>query len=183
MRTDDTNYGGIEKFIIGGLMGLYRLSITLFAVVLVAGCAAFDNGNEPFAGFSKDEIPPPPGSKATGIYTGYYKGDAVVESNTCKASIEKAGSKVSLDMDVTHQDTNLNIVINSGDPVAGTLDGTKSTVMSEAAGVRHVYYLEFADTKITGSSEVIEKDDAGQYGDPCESYTFTLAKTEKPAAK
>lgn len=157
----------------------YRMSAVLCMLALMCGCSAFDNSSEPFAGFSPDEVPPPPGG-GPGPYSGYYAGEMTLGSNACTSVSGEVGSKVAFALDVVQSDTVVNVTLEDGTVIAGSLDGDKTTVMSEKSGVRHVYYLTFAEDKIEGSSEVIEATPEGQYGDPCGSYTLSMEKGEKP---
>lgn len=189
-------------------MGYRRFLVALFAVALMSGCSAFDNSSEPFEGFSADEVPPLPGAVVQGELAGFYKGDAVAESNTCGVSSKtvmseedaegentntdakakddgkaKQETKLSISMDVTHVDSNINIMIDNGQTAAGELDGEKTTVMTEKGGVRSVYFLTFGKDSIEGSMEKIAPDANGQYSSPCATYKLSLKKGEKVAEK
>lgn len=155
----------------------YRLLVGIFAAVLMAGCAAFDDDNTPYEGMKPGEPLPFVG---TNLYSGYYIGDLTVESNECATVVDEAGSVVEIGFEVVQKDATINLIFEDGTAGAGTLDGDKVTVMTEASGVKSVYYLTFADGKIEGSVEVIEPDASGQYGKPCSTATFSLAKGDKP---
>lgn len=157
----------------------YRILTALFVLALMAGCAAFDTDSKPFEGFSPEETPETPGVTG-GIYSGYYAGDMTLDSTSCASVSDAVGAKVQLALDVLQSDKVIDVTFDDGTTVASDLDGEKTTLMTETLGVRHIYYLTFADEKIDGSCEVIEADTNGQYGDPCASYTLALAKGEKP---
>lgn len=162
----------------------YRILLVACALVLLGGCAAFDDGNTPYEGWSDADIAAIPGKTAS-LYSGYYSGNMTVDSNSCSSVSDEAGAKAPVSFDVIQSDTTINVLFSDAakTTVAGTLNKETTTVMTEIQGVRHVYYLTFADGGITGSVEVLEMDAAGQFGNRCATYTLNMKKGEKPAKK
>lgn len=160
----------------------YRILVAVCALALLGGCAAFDDSNIPYDGWSPADIAAIPGTKAS-LYSGYYSGNMAIDSNTCSSVSDNAGSKVPISFDVVQSDKTINVAFSDSakTTVAGTLDGEKTTVMTEIQNVRHVYYLKFADGAITGNVDVLEASDVGQYGDRCATYTLDMKKGDKPA--
>lgn len=158
----------------------YRFLVALCALALMCSCAAFDHDSEPYTGFNPNLIPPASGGQA-GIYTGYYDGDMTMDSNSCAAVSDEIGVTMSLALDVLHKDTVVNLIFEDGTVAAGSLEGNRATFMTETSGVRHIYYLTFADETMEGSCEIFEADADGNYKDPCGSYTVSLKKGERPA--
>lgn len=159
----------------------YRLLVVLVSIFLISGCAAFDNDNTPYEGMKPGDPVPGLVTEAN-LYSGYYSGDMTADTSSCKSVTDEVGAVAPLGLEVVHVDKVVNIVFDSGPTVAGDLDGADVTVMVEDSGVKQAYYLTFANEEITGSSEVIEADDNGQYGDPCATYSIALKKGEKPAS-
>ena len=157
----------------------YRLMVALCTLALFCSCAAFDSDADPYVGFNPDIIPPMAGQ--AGIYTGYYDGDMNMDSNACASVSDEVGVPTPLAVDVLHKDTVVNVIFEDGTIAAGSLEGNRATFMTETVGVRHIYYLTFADDAIEGSCEVFEADIEGKYKEPCGSYTVSLKKGEKPA--
>lgn len=164
----------------GRVMG-YRFVIAIVAAFFLAGCSALDSDNTPYEGMAPGEVLPAPGGSAN-LYNGYYAGDMTVETNTCQSVSDAAGSVVDLGIEIIQADATINAIFDSGPEVAASLDGDKVTIMTEELGVKHVYFLSFADGELNGSAESIEADANGQYGDPCATYTVALTKGEKPVA-
>ncbi len=161
----------------------YRLLVILCAIVLIGGCAAFDHDNEPYTGFSPDEVPVIPGADV-GIHTGYYSGTLTLNSNSCIGVSDEVNAEFPMSLDVIHYGTTLNITFDDDTIASGELTGDENAVfMVQTGTTKHVYYLSFsdADETVTGSCEVIEADANGQYSHPCASYSIALAKAEKPA--
>lgn len=158
----------------------YRLLVALCAVFCLAGCSALDTDNTPYEGMNPGD--PIPGLGVSGgIYAGYYAGDMTAEANTCQSVSDEVGKAVDLAVEIMHADTQIEAIFDEDVRVAGTLTGESVTLVVTTMGVEHVYRFTFADGTITGSAEVIEADEAGQYGAPCATYAISLAKGEKPA--
>ena len=158
----------------------YRLLVALVAVFCLAGCSALDTDNTPYEGMNPGD--PIPGLGSTGgIYAGYYAGDMTAETNTCQSVSDEVGAAVDFDVEIMHADTQIEAIFDEDVRVAGTLDGENVTLVAITMGVEHVYRFTFADGGISGTAEVIEMDEAGQYGAPCATYAVSLAKGEKPA--
>ncbi len=161
----------------------YRLLVVLCAVFLISGCAAFDHDNEPYEGFSPDEVPVFPGADL-GVHNGYYSGTMTLDSNTCAGVSDEVNAAIPMSLDVIHLGTTMNITFEDSTVASGELSGDDNSIfMIQTGTTKHVYYLAFSDAEetVTGSCEVIEIDDNGQYSHPCASYTVSLLKGEKPA--
>lgn len=162
---------------------MFRLIVVLAALVFMSGCAAFDNSaGDPYEGFPDSEKPT---KSLGGAYSGYFAGDMKLDKSTCKSLGETPAPTVALGIEVVQQTNQIGVTFDDGQIKVATLASDKATVMTEKDKVNHVYYLKFNKDKpdtIEGSCEVIEPDAAGQLGDACGSYTFTLKKGEKPAA-
>jgi len=159
----------------------YRLFVALIAAAMLAGCAAFDHDNDPYTGFSPDEIPILGGQ--AGPYSGYFAGTMTVDTNACQAVSDAAGTAIDFTFDTVQSNTVINITFSDGSVAAGALDGDKATFLVKSGSTKHIYTLTFSDGKIDGSCDVIESDESGQFGAPCATYTIALAKGEKPAAE
>lgn len=159
----------------------YRFLVVLCAIFMISGCAAFDHDNEPFAGFSPDEVPVIPGGVA-GIHTGFYEGAMALDSNECSGILDEVGASVDLAIDVIHVDDYMNITFEDGTVSAGELVGDSAIFVVNDGSTEEVYYLTFSDEfeTVEGSLEIIEPNDADQYEDPCASYTISLAEADKP---
>lgn len=156
----------------------YRLFVAIALFFLIASCSAFDNGGTPYEGFSPEEIPQNVGV-STGVYSGFYSGDMTVDSNSCARVSQSAGSAVPISFDVVHSGDAINVAFDNGGMVAGTLDGERAVVMTQAVGSKTAYYFEFSQNAIGGSAETIESNEDGQFGDPCATYTLSLNKGER----
>ena len=159
----------------------YRFVMALVAALLLAGCAAFDHNNDPYTGFSPDEIPVLGGQ--AGPYSGYFSGTMTLDTNSCQAVSDAVGAAVPLTLETLQSDTTMNLTFADATVSAGALDGDKATFMVRMGSTKHVYVLTFGDGTISGSCDVIESDADGQFGKPCASYTVALEKGEKPAAE
>ena len=158
----------------------YRLLVLLCAVFLFSGCAALDSDNTPYEGMQPGD--PIPGiSPGTGQFSGYYKGDMKTEFNTCQSVSDEVGSVVELAFEVMHEDNLIEVSFEGDLYAGGSLNGSEVTVVIPEGDVKHVYYLAFSEEKkISGQIEVIEIDDAGQFGAPCAAYSLALEPATKP---
>ncbi len=161
----------------------YRLAMVVFAALLVSGCAAFEHDGNAVEGFGDLDVAVPTIQKELGPNTGYYAGAMVLDSNTCESVSDDEGVESSMSVEIIHDGDVLNATFEGGVISSSKLNGEKSTFMTEIGGVKHVYYFSFKDGKIEGKAEVVEADEAGQYGEPCATYTILLNKGEKPAEK
>ncbi len=159
----------------------YRFLVVICAIFMIGGCAAFDHDNEPYAGFSPDEIPVIPGGVA-GIHTGFYTGTITVDSNECASVVDEVGSALDFSIDAIHLDDYMNITFEDGTVSAGELVGDSAIFVVNDGTAETVYYLTFSDEleTVSGSIEVIEPDESGQYADPCASYTVSMEEGDKP---
>ena len=156
----------------------YRLFIVICALVLVSACSAMDHDSQVISGGPSGSV-----SKGEGAFSGYYAGVMKLDSNVCQSVSDELGTESEISMDVTSQDKDLNIVFEDGTDASGKIeDSGKSVVMTDVSGINHVFYLTFSEdgNEITGSCDVLEQDDNGQYSDPCASYTMSLKKGERP---
>lgn len=159
----------------------YRLLVVLFAIFMIGGCAAFDSDNTPYVGFDPDIVPVIPGGVA-GIHSGFYTGTVTLDSNECVGLMEEVGTSTDFAVDVVHVDNYINMTFEDGSVTAGELVGDGAIFMQKDGSTENVYYLTFSDEDetITGSLEVIEPNESGQYGDPCATYTITMEEGERP---
>jgi len=147
-------------------------------LVLVSACSAMDHDSQVISSGPSGSV-----SKGEGAFSGYYAGTMTLDSNACQSVSDELGSEAKISMDVTSQDKDLNIAFEDGTNASGKIeDSGKSVVMTDISGVKHVFYLTFSEdgNEITGSCDVLEQDDNGQYSDPCASYTMSLKKGERP---
>lgn len=159
----------------------YRFVVVIFAIIMMAGCSAFDSDNDPYVGWEPDMIPAVPGGKA-GIYSGYYAGTKTLDSNSCASIADEMGIAADFAVDVLHVDNYVNLTMADGTVMAGELVGDSAIFMTKDGSTEHAYYLTFSDEveSITGYAEVIEPNESGQYGDPCAQFTISLQEDEKP---
>lgn len=165
----------------------YRLLVVVGLVSLMVGCAAFDNSSKPYEGFSDEEIAQATaanGGSNAGPLSGYYAGEMIVESNGCKSIKEKEGEKVSLSFEVEQVDNTVSVKFKEGN-TSGDLKDNQATVMTKTSTAHSVYMLKFEEEgkSVSGTCEVIEADEAGQFAAPCATYQLSLQKGEKPAEK
>jgi hypothetical protein len=162
----------------------YRLVVAVLSLVFFCSCAAFDKDTDAVEGFGgKDKPGMPSVTKEAGALSGYYSGTMTLDSNTCQSISDEVGVESELALDLVQDGDTINLTFADDTKTSGMLNGEKATFMSEIMTVKHVYYFTFADDAISGSIEVIEADEFGQFGKPCASYTADLKKGEKPAAK
>lgn len=169
----------------------YRFLVTIFAVIAIAigscsitclcGCAAFDSDNTPYVGFDPDIVPVIPGGVA-GIHSGFYTGTITLDSNTCAGLEEEVGTVTNFAVDVVHVDNYINMTFEDGTVAAGELVGDGAIFMQKDGSTEEVYYLSFSDEDetVSGSLEMIEPNESGQYGDPCAVYTVMMEEGERP---
>lgn len=155
----------------------YRFLLAVIFLSLMAGCAAFDHGSTPYEGFDPSEVKIPNG--LSGPYNGKFTGTMTPDSNTCASVSDEVGAAVPLDVQVVQKDKLINMTFSDQQMAPGELSPEgKGTFMVEISGTKHVYYLTFSeDSKIEGTSEVIEKDENGTYAKPCATYTVALSKS------
>ena len=159
----------------------YRVLVVACLMSLICGCSAFDNSSEPYEGVPEDQVQAAQSGGVISTYTGYYAGDKTLDTNTCTSVTDEVGAAVPLSLDIAQSDVTIGVTFEDGQTASGALDTDKTIVMLEDASVKQVYYLTFTDGAVDGSSEVIEADENGQFGDPCATYTIALEKGEKPA--
>jgi hypothetical protein len=159
-----------------------RLLVAVCAVIFISGCAAFDHDNTPYSGFEPDLIPVDNGANV-GPNSGYYAGTMTAETNACQAVSDAVGDAVPLAIDVVQSNTTLSFTFADAMVTSGLIDeGGKTTFMVKIGETRHVYALTFADSKVSGSIDVIEANADSQFGTPCATYAVELTKGEKPQA-
>jgi len=161
----------------------YRLALVVCAMLFVCGCSAFENDGNAIEGFGDLDVATPTIQKEMGPNTGYYAGAMTLDSNTCQSVSDETGTESTMSVDIIEDNAILNATFEGGINASSTLEGGKATFMTEISGVKHVYYFTFKEGVIEGKAEVIEADEAGQYGDPCASYMLLLNKGEKPAVE
>lgn len=154
----------------------YRILVAVFTMALLVSCAAFDNSSTPLEGFSPDEVARVPGTASA--YSGHYAGTMTLDSNTCSSVTAEFGAAIPLEFDVTQSGTTVSVTFADDSVAAGSLDGDKTTLMTSTGNAKQVYYFTFAGNQAKGSAEVVEADEAGQYGAACASYTVLTSKAE-----
>ncbi len=164
-----------------GIMG-YRLVIAVLSLLLITSCAAFDKDTDAVEGFgSEDRQGMPSTGKDLGPLSGYYSGNMVLDSNSCESVSDEVGVESRIGVEVTQDENNLNAKFDSSEKtLTDILEGKSAVFADELMGVMHVYYLDFEDEDVTGNCEVIEADEAGDFGLPCAVYAVDLKKGEKP---
>lgn len=164
----------------------YRLIAVIFALVFVVSCSAFDKEGPAIEGFGEADVSGNPVvAKDMGKFNGYYSGAMTLESNTCQSISDEVGVESALAFEVLQEDkaTLVNLIFDEKTTASGELSKeNKGTFMVDTMGVKHVYMITFNDKGADGSCEVVEADEAGQYGDPCAKYAIAVTKGEKPAA-
>ncbi|HPQ80880.1 MAG TPA: hypothetical protein PLZ86_04070 [bacterium] len=157
-----------------------RLLFAVCAIFFLAGCAALDSDNTPYEGMMPGD--PIPGiSPGAGQFSGYYEGKMTTEFNTCSSVSDETGSEFDLAIEVMHEGNLVEVSFEGSLFAGGTLDGSNVTVVLPEGDVKHVYHLTFAEEQtISGDIEVIEIDEAGQFGAPCAAYALALTKGIKP---
>ncbi|MBT3182085.1 MAG: hypothetical protein HN337_06215 [Deltaproteobacteria bacterium] len=160
----------------------YRLVIAVLSLLLITSCAAFDSDTDAIEGFGdQDQAGMPSTGKDLGPLSGYYSGNMVLNSNTCESISDEVGVESRIGVDVIQDENALNATFDdSKDTLTDMLEGKSAVFADEVMGVMHVYYFDFADDTVTGNCEVIEADEAGDFGDPCAVYAVELKKGEKP---
>ncbi|HQG13865.1 MAG TPA: hypothetical protein PLT05_05855, partial [bacterium] len=164
-----------------------RLFLAILSLLLISSCAAFDRDTDAIEGFGRgiDRPGQPSEGKRFGPNSGYYVGTMTLDNNSCESISDEAGVENKLAVKIEDEE--------GGSFVNATFEGYSRlfssrlkdrsiVLMSVIMGVQRVYYLTFVEGGIEGSCEVMEADDAGEFGESCATYTIELMRGEEPPA-
>ena len=161
-----------------------RLIVALCAVFLLAGCSALDTDNTPIEGMQPGDPVPGLALPGMGPLTGYYSGTMTLESNACNSVSDQVGDKIDLALDISHRVPFIQALFADGAIAAGMTEAVKEgdsvTLVIKDSGVEHIYYLIFAEEKMSGTVEVAEQQEDGNFGESCAVYQLELTKGVKP---
>lgn len=165
----------------------FRLFLAVLSLLLISSCAAFDKDTDAIEGFGPgiDRPGEPSEGKRLGPNSGYYAGTMTLDNNSCESVSDEAGVESKLAVKIEDEE--------DGSVVNATFEGSSSSLSSRVKdssivlmevimGVQRVYYLTFVEGGIEGSCEVIEADDAGEFGKSCATYTIELVEGQEPPA-
>jgi hypothetical protein len=103
-----------------------------------------------------------------------------LDSNSCESISDEVGVESEFSIEVVQSEETVTATFPGEVTSSGKLADGKTTIVTDVMQVKHAYYLTFAEDGITGTAEVIESDDEGDFGEPCASYVVELQKGEKP---